>query len=166
MKNELINRLIGYAKVDTQSNASSETCPSTPGQLTLGRMLVEELNKIGLVDVTMDDNGYVMATLPANSDKDIPTIGFLAHLDTATDFTGKNVNPKLVENYDGNDIILNESLNIILSPSHSPELTKYIGHTLMTTDGTTLLGADNKAGIAEIMTAMEYLVQHSEVKHG
>ncbi len=166
MKNELINRLISYAKVDTQSNASSETCPSTPGQLTLGRMLVEELNKVGLVDVTMDDNGYVMATLPANSDKDIPTIGFLAHLDTATDFTGKNVNPKLVENYDGNDIVLNESLNVVLSPSHSPELTKYIGHTLMTTDGTTLLGADNKAGIAEIMTAMEYLVQHPEIKHG
>ncbi|MFD4704462.1 peptidase T [Gottfriedia sp. NPDC058432] len=166
MKNELINRLISYAKVDTQSNASSETCPSTSGQLTLGRMLVEELNKVGLVDVTMDDNGYVMATLPANSDKDIPTIGFLAHLDTATDFTGKNVNPQLVENYDGNDIVLNESLNVVLSPSHSPELTKYIGHTLMTTDGTTLLGADNKAGIAEIMTAMEYLVQHPEIKHG
>ncbi|UPM54300.1 peptidase T [Gottfriedia acidiceleris] len=166
MKNELINRLISYAKVDTQSNASSETCPSTPGQLTLGRMLVEELNKIGLVDVTMDENGYVMATLPANSDKYIPTIGFLAHLDTATDFTGKNVNPQLVENYDGNDIVLNESLNVVLSPSHSPELTKYIGHTLMTTDGTTLLGADNKAGIAEIMTAMEYLVQHPEIKHG
>ncbi|MFF2877429.1 peptidase T [Gottfriedia sp. NPDC057991] len=166
MKNELINRLISYAKVDTQSNASSETCPSTPGQLTLGRMLVEELNKIGIVDITMDDNGYVMATLPANSDKDIPTIGFLAHLDTATDFTGKNVNPQLVENYDGNDIVLNESLNVVLSPSHSPELTKYIGHTLMTTDGTTLLGADNKAGIAEIMTAMEYLVQHPEIKHG
>ncbi|XRG78308.1 peptidase T [Rossellomorea sp. GAMAL-10_SWC] len=166
MKNELINRLISYAKVDTQSNASSETCPSTPGQLTLGRMLVEELNKIGLVDVTMDDNGYVMATLPANSDKAIPTIGFLAHLDTATDFTGKNVNPQLVENYDGNDIVLNESLNVVLSPSHSPELTKYVGHTLMTTDGTTLLGADNKAGIAEIMTAMEYLVQHPEIKHG
>ncbi|MES9683302.1 peptidase T [Bacillus sp. AFS001701] len=166
MKNELINRLISYAKVDTQSNASSETCPSTPGQLILGRMLVEELNKIGLVDVTMDDNGYVMATLPANSDKDIPTIGFLAHLDTATDFTGKNVNPQLVENYDGNDIVLNESLNVVLSPSHSPELSKYVGHTLMTTDGTTLLGADNKAGIAEIMTAMEYLVQHPEIKHG
>ncbi|PGL71225.1 peptidase T [Bacillus sp. AFS055030] len=166
MKNELINRLISYAKVDTQSNASSETCPSTPGQLTLGRMLVEELNKIGLVDVTMDDNGYVMATLPANSDKEIPTIGFLAHLDTATDFTGKNVNPQLVENYDGGDIVLNERLNVVLSPSHSPELSKYIGHTLMTTDGTTLLGADNKAGIAEIMTAMEYLVQHPEIKHG
>lgn len=166
MKNELINRLISYAKVDTQSDASSETCPSTPGQLTLGRMLVEELTKIGLVDVTMDDNGYVMATLPANSDKDIPTIGFLAHLDTATDFTGKNVKPGLVENYDGKDIVLNESLNIVLSKSHSPELSKYIGHTLITTDGTTLLGADNKAGIAEIMTAMDYLVQHPEIKHG
>ncbi|WP_088042066.1 peptidase T [Bacillus sp. EAC] len=166
MKNELISRLMSYAKVDTQSNASSETCPSTPGQLTLGRMLVEELNKIGLVDITMDENGYVMATLPANSEKDIPTIGFLAHLDTATDFTGKNVNPQLVENYDGNDIVLSEELNIILSPSHSPELRNYKGHTLMITDGTTLLGADNKAGIAEIMTAMEYLIQHPEIKHG
>jgi tripeptide aminopeptidase len=166
MKNKLIDRLTTYAKVDTQSDASSETCPSTPGQLTLGRMLVEELNEIGLVDVTMDENGYVMATLPSNSDKDIPTIGFLAHLDTATDFTGKNVNPQIVENYDGNDIVLNKNLNIVLSPSHSPELSNYKGHTLMTTDGTTLLGADNKAGIAEIMTAMEYLVQHPEIKHG
>lgn len=166
MKNELMNRLISYAKVDTQSNSSSNTCPSTPGQLTLGRMLVEELKEIGLVDVTMDENGYVMATLPANSEKDIPTIGFLAHVDTATDFTGKNVNPQIVENYDGEDIVLNDSLNIILSPKQSPELSKYKGHTLITTDGTTLLGADNKAGIAEIMTAMAYLVQHPEIKHG
>lgn len=166
MKNELMNRLISYAKVDTQSNASSDTCPSTPGQLTLGRMLVEELKEIGLVDITMDENGYVMATLPANSEKDIPTIGFLAHVDTATDFTGKNVNPQIVENYDGQDIVLNETLNIILSPNQSPELSKYKGHTLITTDGTTLLGADNKAGIAEIMTAMAYLVQHPEIKHG
>lgn len=166
MKNELMNRLISYAKVDTQSNASSNTCPSTPGQLTLGRMLVEELKEIGLVEVSMDENGYVMATLPANSDKDIPTIGFLAHVDTATDFTGKNVNPQIVENYDGEDIVLNDSLNIILSPKQSPELSKYKGHTLITTDGTTLLGADNKAGIAEIMTAMAYLVQHPEIKHG
>jgi len=166
MKNELMNRLISYAKVDTQSNASNNTCPSTPGQLTLGRMLVEELKEIGLVDVTIDENGYVMATLPANSEKDIPTIGFLAHVDTATDFTGKNVNPQIVENYDGEDIVLNDSLNIILSPKQSPELSKYKGHTLITTDGTTLLGADNKAGIAEIMTAMAYLVQHPEIKHG
>ena len=166
MKNELMNRLISYAKVDTQSNASNNTCPSTPGQLTLGRMLVEELKEIGLEDVTMDENGYVMATLPANSEKDIPTIGFLAHVDTATDFTGKNVNPQIVENYDGEDIVLNDSLNIILSPKQSPELSKYKGHTLITTDGTTLLGADNKAGIAEIMTAMAYLVQHPEIKHG
>jgi len=166
MKNELINRLISYAKVDTQSNASSDTCPSTPGQLTLGRMLVEELKEIGLVEVTMDENGYVMATLPANSEKDIPTIGFLAHVDTATDFTGKNVNPQIVENYDGEDIVLNDALNITLSPKQSPELSKYKGHTLITTDGTTLLGADNKAGIAEIMTAMAYLVKHPEIKHG
>lgn len=166
MKNELIDRLVTYAKVDTQSNPSSETCPSTPGQLTLGEMLVKELISIGLDDASMDENGYVMATLPANTDKNIPTIGFLAHLDTATELTGKNVKPQIVENYDGKDIVLNESLQVILSPSHSPELSNYKGHTLITTDGTTLLGADNKAGIAEIMTAMAYLVNHPEIKHG
>lgn len=166
MRNEMIERFITYVKVDTQSNASSTTCPTTPGQLTLGNMLVEELKQIGLSDVTMDDNGYVMATLPANTDKEIPTIGFLAHVDTATDMTGANVNPQFVENYDGNDIVLNELLQVILSPKEFPELPQYKGHTLITTDGTTLLGADNKAGIAEIMTAMHYLIQHPEIKHG
>lgn len=166
MRNEMIERFITYVKVDTQSNASSTTCPTTPGQLTLGNMLVEELKQIGMSDVTMDDNGYVMATLPANTDKEIPTIGFLAHVDTATDMTGANVNPQFVENYDGNDIVLNELLQVILSPKEFPELPQYKGHTLITTDGTTLLGADNKAGIAEIMTAMHYLIQHPEIKHG
>jgi len=166
MKNEMIERFITYVKVDTQSNASSRTCPTTPGQLTLGNMLVDELKQIGMSDVTMDENGYVMATLPANTDKEIPTIGFLAHLDTATDMTGANVNPKFVENYDGSDIVLNDSLQVILSPKEFPELPQYKGHTLITTDGTTLLGADNKAGIAEIMTAMHYLIQHPEIKHG
>lgn len=166
LKQELIERLTRYAKVDTQSNEESETCPSTPGQLVLANMLVEELNSIGMEEVTIDENGYVMATLPANTDKDVPTIGFLAHVDTATDFTGANVNPQIVENYDGNDIVLNKELKVILSPKDYPNLNNYVGHTLMTTDGTTLLGADNKAGIAEIMTALVYLMEHSEIKHG
>lgn len=166
MKIELIDRFISYVVIDTQSNDESNTCPSTPGQLTLANKLVDELKSIGLEDVSIDTNGYVMATLPANSDKEVPTIGFLAHLDTATDFTGTGVNPLLHENYDGNDIVLNEDLHIVLSPKDFPNLKNYIGHHLITTDGTTLLGADNKAGIAEIMTAMAYLVQHPEIKHG
>ncbi|EWH20766.1 peptidase T [Bacillus haynesii] len=166
MKNKLIERLISYAKVDTQSNENSQTTPSTPGQLKLANMLVEELKEIGMKDVTIDENGYVMATLPSNTKKEVPTIGFLAHVDTATDFTGKNVNPQVIEQYDGKDIVLNESLNVVLSPKEFPELANYAGHTLMTTDGTTLLGADNKAGISEIMTAMEYLIAHPEIKHG
>lgn len=166
MKKEVIERLIRYAQIDTQSDETSNTCPSTPGQLTLGRLLVDELKEIGMEDVTMDENGYVMATLPANSDKDIPTIGFLAHVDTATDFTGAGVKPQIVEDYDGGDIVLNSNQNVVLSPRDFPELANYKGHTLITTDGTTLLGADDKAGIAEIMTAMSYLIQHPELKHG
>ncbi|MFP7492793.1 peptidase T [Terribacillus saccharophilus] len=166
MKQTLIDRLTTYAKVDTQSNEDIETTPSTPGQLELADMLVDELKQIGMEEVTIDDNGYVMATLPATTDKDVPVIGFMAHVDTATDFTGKNVNPQVIENFDGNDITLNKELDVVLSASEFPELPGYKGHTLMTTDGTTLLGADNKAGIAEIMTAMEYLIQHPEIKHG
>ncbi|PZM64132.1 peptidase T [Paenibacillus dendritiformis] len=166
MKNEIIQRFTTYAKVDTQSNDDSQTCPSTPGQLDLARLLVEELQAIGMQEVTLDENGYVMATLPANTDKDVPTIGFLSHLDTATDFTGANVNPQIVDKYDGNAIVLNEALQVVLSPTEFPELVNYKGHTLITTDGTTLLGADDKAGIAEIMTAMAYLLQHPEIKHG
>ena len=166
MKSELIERFTSYVKIDTQSNENSETCPSTEGQWTLLRMLVEELKQIGMQEVTIDENGYVMATLPANTDKDVPTIGFLAHVDTATDFTGKNVNPQIVENYDGGEIILNEALNVIMSPKDFPSLSEYKGHTLITTDGTTLLGADNKAGVTEVMTAMAYLIQHPEIKHG
>lgn len=164
MKHAIIERFTSYVKVDTQSNEESGTCPSTSGQLTLANMLVEELKSIGMEEVTIDENGYVMATLPANSQKDVPTIGFLAHVDTATDFTGKNVNPQIVENYDGNEIVLNS--NVVMSPKDFPSLPGYKGHTLITTDGTTLLGADNKAGIAEIMTAMAYLIQHPEIKHG
>ena len=166
MRNEMVERFITYVKVDTQSNEQSTTCPTTSGQLTLAHMLVDELKQIGMQEVTVDKNGYVMATLPSNTDKEVPTIGFLAHMDTATDFSGANVQPQFVENYDGKDIILNAQLNVIMSPKDFPELANYKGHTLITTDGTTLLGADNKAGIAEIMTAMEYLIQHPEIKHG
>jgi len=166
LKEELIQRFTSYVKVDTQSNEESQTVPSTPGQLTLLHQLVEELKDIGMEDVSIDENGYVMATLPANTDKAVPTIGFLAHVDTATDFTGKNVNPQIVENYDGQDIVLNEALNIVLSPKDFPNLKNYIGQTLITTDGTTLLGADDKAGVTEIMTAMNYFIQHPEIKHG
>ncbi|MUT66530.1 peptidase T [Paenibacillus sp. NEAU-GSW1] len=166
MKDEIIRRLTSYVIVDTQSNADSDTCPTTPGQLVLASQLVEELKAIGMEEVTIDSNGYVMATLPSNTDKDVAVIGFLAHVDTATDFTGKNVKPQLVNNYDGGDIVLNADAGVTLSPREFPELAGYKGHTLMTTDGTTLLGADNKAGIAEIMTAMDYLVRNPEVKHG
>ncbi|KKI89585.1 peptidase T [Bacillus sp. SA1-12] len=166
MKNEIIERFTSYVKVDTQSNENNDSCPSTPGQLTLANLLVNELKEIGMEDVTIDENGYVMATLPSNTEKQVPTIGFLAHVDTATDFIGSNVKPQLVENYDGNDVTLNQSLHIVLSPTHYPNLANYKGHTLITTDGTTLLGADNKAGIAEIMTAMDYLIKHPEIKHG
>lgn len=117
MKQDLITRLTRYVKVDTQSNEQNEVCPSTPGQLTLANMLVEELKEIGMSEVTIDENGYVMATLPSNTDKEVPTIGFLAHVDTATDFTGKNVSPQLVQHYDGKDIVLNEALQVIMSPS-------------------------------------------------
>ncbi|WP_217585874.1 peptidase T [Lentibacillus saliphilus] len=166
MKQELMNRLETYVKIDTQSDENSDTTPSTEKQWTLANLLVDELKSIGMTDVTIDDNAYVMATLPANTDKDIPTIGFLAHVDTATDFTGKDVKPQLVENYDGEAIVLNADLNVVLSPDDFPELALYKGHTLMTTNGTTLLGADNKAGIAEIMTAMTYLINNPDIPHG
>ncbi|RUS55772.1 peptidase T [Kurthia sp. 3B1D] len=164
MKETVIERLVRYAKVDTQSNAESETTPSTKKQWDLLHLLEAELKEIGMQDVTVDEYGYLFATLPANTDKEIPTIGFLAHVDTATDFTGTNVNPKRWDNYDGGDLQLND--DVVLSPSMSPELAGYVGQTLITTDGTTLLGADDKAGIVEIMTAMEYLIQHPEIKHG
>lgn len=166
LKQEVMARFISYAQMDTQSNEDNEVCPSTPGQLVLAHKLVEELKQIGLVEVQVDEHGYVMATLPANSEKEVPTLGFLAHLDTATDFTGKDVNPQIIENYEGTDIVLNKDLNVVMSTESFPELLEYKGHTLITTDGTTLLGADNKAGIAEIITAMVYLLEHPEIKHG
>ncbi|SFI25859.1 MULTISPECIES: peptidase T [unclassified Bacillus (in: firmicutes)] len=166
MKKEIIERFTRYVKVDTQSDAESHTVPSTPGQIEFAKQLVEELKAIGLSEVTMDKNGYVMATLPPNTDKQVPVIGFLAHLDTATDFTGKNVKPQIHENFDGKAITLNKELGVVLTPELFPELPSYQGHTLITTDGTTLLGADDKAGIAEIMTAMNYLLHNPQIKHG
>lgn len=160
-------RFLEYVKLDTKSDETTRVTPSTKGQLVLGQKLIEELKEIGLSDVHTDEFGYVYALLPANTDKkDIPTIGFISHMDTAPDMCGKDVKPQIVENYDGGEIVINKELDVILSPEKSPELKNYIGNTLITTDGTTLLGADDKAGIAEIMTAMEYLINHPEIKHG
>lgn len=162
----LVNRFIKYVKMETTSDESSIVVPSTPNQLEFAKNLAKELNDIGLSNVSVDDKGYVMATLPANIDKDLPVIGFIAHMDTSPDMSGLNVKPKIVKEYDGGDIVLNEEENIILSPKDFPELKDHVGMDLITTDGTTLLGADNKAGIAEIVTAMEYLVKHPSIKHG
>lgn len=164
MKEQLIERLVRYAKIDTQSDFNSNTCPTTAGQWDLLHVLQKELEEVGLEEITLDDNGYLFATLPANTTKELPTIGFLAHVDTATDYTGKNVRPQRIDNYDGADIHLNSET--VMAVRDFPELENYIGHTLITTDGTTLLGADNKAGIAEIITAMEYLIENPEIKHG
>ena len=164
--NKVKERFLKYVSFSTQSDSNSNSCPSTKGQYVLGEYLVNELNEIGLKEVQIDDNGYVTALLPANTNKVIQTVGFIAHMDTATDMSGENVNPQIIENYQGDDIILNKEKNIVLSPSEFPHLKKYIGNDLITTDGTTLLGADDKAGIAEIMTAMEYLIQNPDIEHG
>lgn len=161
---KVVERFLSYVAYDTKSDGNTGVTPSTPGQMVLAKKLVEELKEIGMSDVTVDEKGYVMATLPANTDKKVPTIGFIAHMDTAPDYSGANVNPQFVENYDGGDIKLNPTT--ILSPKDFPELNDYIGKTLITTDGNSLLGADDKAGIAEIITAMEYLINNPEVKHG
>ena len=162
----IIDRFISYVIIDTESDAKSTTTPSTKKQLVLANLLVNELNKIGLSEVTIDNNGYVMATLNSNVDYDVPTIGFISHYDTTPDFTGANVKPQIIQNYSGEDILLNEEHNIILSPNYFKDLLLYKGNTLITTDGTTLLGADDKAGLTEIVTAMEFLVQNKEIKHG
>ncbi|MCM4168745.1 peptidase T [Arenibacter sp. H213] len=162
----IIDRFISYITIDTQSDPNSNTTPSTKKQWTLANMLVKELKQIGMQDVVIDENSYIMATLPSNIDKEVPTIGFISHFDTSPDFSGTNVNPQIIKNYDGGDIILNETENIVLSPSYFDDLLQYKSNTLITTDGTTLLGADDKAGITEIVTAMEYLIQHPEIKHG
>lgn len=162
----IIDRFISYVKIDTESDANSPTTPSTKKQLVLAKMLVTELKQIGMKEVTIDKNGYVMATLPSNVDADVPTIGFVSHYDTTPDFTGLNVNPQIIKNYDGGDIVLNAAQNIVLSPSYFSDLLLYKGQTLITTDGLTLLGADDKAGITEIVTAMEFMIQNPEIKHG
>ncbi len=163
---KLLERFLTYVKIDTQSDENSVTTPSTEKQCNLAKILVEELKQMGLKDVTLDPYCYVYATLPANSEKKVPTIGFIAHMDTSPDYPADRVNPQIIENYDGRDIVLNKAKNMILSPRQFPALKKYIGQTLITTDGNTLLGADDKAGVAEIMTAVEYLIQHPEIKHG
>ncbi|MEO7978556.1 peptidase T [Flavobacterium sp.] len=162
----IIDRFISYVTIDTESDPNSQTTPSTEKQWNLANKLVEELKSIGLEDVTIDDKAYIMATLPGNVDHEVPTIGFVSHFDTSPDFSGANVKPQIVPNYDGKDIVLNAEKNIVLSPNYFKDLLQYKGQTLITTDGTTLLGADDKAGITEIVSAMEYLIQHPEIKHG
>jgi tripeptide aminopeptidase len=162
----IIDRFISYVTIDTESDASSATTPSTAKQWDLANKLVDELKAIGMQDVTIDDKAYIMATLPSNVDHEVPTIGFISHFDTTPDFTGANVKPQIVPNYDGKDIVLNADKNIVLSPSYFKDLLQYKGQTLITTDGTTLLGADDKAGITEIVTAMEFLIKNPEIKHG
>ncbi len=165
-KNHIINRFISYITIDTTSDPESLATPSTQKQWDLANKLVEELNTIGMSDVTIDENAYVMATLQSNVNHEVPTIGFISHFDTSPDYSGTNVNPQIIENYDGKDIVLNEAENIILSPDYFEDLLLYKGQTLITTDGSTLLGADDKAGICEIISAMEYLINHPEIKHG
>ncbi|WP_370214375.1 peptidase T [Mesoflavibacter profundi] len=165
-KEDIIKRFVSYVTVDTESDPNSDTTPSTKKQWDLANALVQELQNIGMQDVSIDQNAYIMATLPSNVDHDVPTIGFISHFDTSPDFTGANVNPQIVERYDGKDIVLNEAENIVLSPDYFEDLLLYKGQTLITTDGTTLLGADDKAGICEIISAMEYLIKNPQIKHG
>ena len=163
---KLVERFLDYISFDTQSDEETNMTPSTPGQMVFVRHLKEELEKMGLEEISLDDNGYLMATLPANTDRNVPTIGFIAHVDTAPDMSGKHVNPRIVRNYDGKDITLNAEQKILLTPADFPELLDYVGQDLIVTDGTTLLGADDKAGIAEIVSAVAYLQEHPEIKHG
>lgn len=162
----LVERFLKYVSFDTQSKEDAGVTPSTPGQMVFAKYLREELESLGLEEVTLDENGYLFATLPANMDKPLPTIGFIAHLDTSPDMSGANVSPRIVKNYDGNDIVLCAEEKVILSPAQFPELLDHKGEDLIVTDGKTLLGADDKAGIAEIVSAMAYLKEHPEIKHG
>ena len=162
----VVDRFLEYVKFDTQSDELTNLTPSTPGQMVFAQYLEEKLNELGLKDVSLDENGYLMATLPGNMSEEVPTIGFIAHLDTSPDMSGRHVNPRIVKSYDGNDIVLNAEKEIVLSPNQFPELLHYTGQDLIVTDGNTLLGADDKAGIAEIITAVEYLMAHPEIKHG
>ena len=166
MKEKILERFLRYVKTDTQSDPASTQYPSSKKQLILAKMLAEELKQLGLTGISSDKYGYVMATLHSNIEKKVPVIGFLSHMDTSPDMSGTNVNPRVVDNYDGEDILLNKETGLTLRTTDFPEIKQYKGQTIITTDGTTLLGADDKAGIAEIMTAMEYLVSHPEIKHG
>jgi tripeptide aminopeptidase len=165
-KKQLIDRFTGYVRIDTQSDPASKETPSTKKQWDLAKKLAEELRQIGMQEVEIDENAYIMATLPANVPYDIPVIGFISHFDTSPDFSGENVNPQIIEDYDGKDIILNQEQDFILSPDYFEDLRQYKGQTIITTDGTTLLGADDKAGITEIVTAMEYLINNPQIPHG
>ena len=165
MQQEILNRFLKYVKVNTKSDENSDTCPSTKCQLELASLLKEECQQLGLKDITLDTNGYLMATLPSNIDEDVPTIGFIAHMDTSPDFSGEGVNPQIIK-YSGGDITLNKELNILLEKKNNDVLNELVGETLITTDGTTLLGADDKAGVTEIMTAISYLVKNPDVPHG
>lgn len=165
-KDILLKRFLKYIKIDSQSDPESTSTPSTHKQWKIANLLKDELEEVGMSEVSIDENAYVMATLSSNVERDVPCIGFVSHFDTTPDYTGKNVNPQIHKNYDAKDITLNADKNMILSPDYFEELKAYKGQTLITTDGTTLLGADDKAGIAEIVTGMEYLIQHPEIKHG
>ncbi len=165
-KDHIIKRFISYVTIDTESDPNNPDFPSSDNQWDLANLLVKELKDIGMSDITLDKHCYVMATLPSNLDYDVPTIGFVSHIDTTPDYTGANVKPRIHHEYDGKDIVLNENENIVLSPSYFDDLLQYKGQTIITTDGTTLLGADDKAGITEIVSAMEYLINHPEIKHG
>jgi tripeptide aminopeptidase len=165
-KKYITDRFIKYVTIDTESDPNNPAFPSTEKQWNLAHVLVEDLKKIGMQDIDLDENCYIMATLPSNVTHKVPTIGFISHMDTSPDFTGKDIKPQIIENYQGNDILLKGEKNSILSPDYFEDLLQYKGQTLITTDGTTLLGADDKAGVTEIVTAMEYLMQHPEIKHG
>lgn len=162
----LVDRFLQYVKFDTQSDELTNLTPSTPGQMFFAEHLKTELEQLGLEEISLDENGYLMATLPANGAPDAPVVGFIAHLDTSPDLSGRHVSPRIVEKYDGGDIVLNPTSGIVLSPTEFPELSHYVGQDLIVTDGNTLLGADDKAGIAEIISAVDYLKQHPEIKHG
>ncbi len=162
----VLERFLQYTQSDTQSDSETKLTPSTPGQQFFLESLAEELKSIGLSNVTLDDNGYLMATLPANTEKEIPVVGFISHVDTSPDLPGKHVNPRVIENYNGELIVLNDALNITINPAEFPEILEYVGQDIVVAGGKTLLGADDKAGVAEIVTAMEYLIQHPEIKHG
>lgn len=162
----VLDKFLHYISIDTQSDESSASSPSTAKQFNLLKILHNELQKLGLADVSLDENGYIMATLPANTDKKIPVIGFIAHVDTSPDMPGADIKPNIIRHYNGDDIVINAEKNLVLTTAEFPELLQYIGNTLITTDGNTLLGADDKAGIAEIMTAIEFLVNNPLIPHG